>query len=66
MNKWMAGQQLFIPLSQQKINLCIGKMVVKFFNQDGCQHNISDKSRLYNEKFLQLFYLNLRNRIVDG
>ena len=62
----MAGKQLFVPLSQQKINLRIGKVVVKFFNQDGCQHNITDKSRLYNEKFMQLYYLNLRNRLVDG
>ncbi len=62
----MAGQQLFVPFSQQKIDLRIGKVVVKLFNQDSRQHNITDKSRLYNEKFMQLFYLNLRDRIVDG
>jgi hypothetical protein len=63
MKKWMACQQLLVPLSQQKIDLRIGKCVVKFFNQDGRQHNITDESRLYDEKFMQLNYLKLT---VDG
>ena len=46
--KRMTGQQLLISLSQQKIDLGLRKVIVKFFNQPGSQHNIANKSCLYN------------------
>lgn len=57
MKKWVADQKLFIALSQEKINLSVREEIMKFLNQNSSQHDVANKSRLYDKEFLQLLYL---------
>src|SRR5262245_42523046 len=61
----MIGQQAFISFSHQKINPCIGEVLVQFFNQSGCQYNITYESSLYNENSLHI-RIYIRWPMIDG